>query len=193
MINLTKTQLEDLILNQKMSYEQIGREQGCSGTYIKKLAIKLGIELPKRREINSKETFNKGSGKVRYCLNCGKVLSNRQTKYCSNICQADYQYKQYINRWKSGEETGLSGEYGISQHIRRYLMDKYSCKCQLCGWGETNPYTNTVPLEIHHIDGDYKNNNEDNLQLICPNCHSLTETYKSHNKNGRKQRAKYSA
>lgn len=176
-----------------MSYEQIGREQGCSGIYIRKLAIKLGIELPKRREINSKETFNKGSGKVRYCLNCGKVLSNRQTKYCSNICQADHQYKQYINRWKSGEETGLSGEYGISQHIRRYLMDKYSCKCQLCGWGETNPYTNTVPLEIHHIDGDYKNNNEDNLQLICPNCHSLTETYKSHNKNGRKQRAKYSA
>lgn len=193
MVNLTKTQLEDLILNQKMSYEQIGREQGCSGTYIRKLAIKLGIELPKRREINSKETFNKGSGKVRYCLNCGKVLSNRQTKYCSNICQADYQYNQYINRWKSGEETGLSGEYGISQHIRRYLMDKYSCKCQLCGWGETNPYTNTVPLEIHHIDGDYKNNNEDNLQLICPNCHSLTETYKSHNKNGRKQRVKYSA
>ena len=193
MVNLTKTQLEDLILNQKMSYEQIGREQGCSGTYIKKLAIKLGIELPKRREINSKETFNKGSGKVRYCLNCGKVLSNRQTKYCSNICQADYQYKQYINRWKSGEETGLSGEYSISQHIRRYLMDKYSCKCQLCGWGKVNPYTNTVPLEIHHIDGDYKNNNEDNLQLLCPNCHALTETYKSHNKNGRKQRAKYSA
>ena len=193
MVNLTKTQLEDLILNKKMSYEQIGREQECSGTYIRKLAIKSGIELPKRREINSKETFNKGSGKVRYCLNCGKVLSNRQTKYCSNICQADYQYKQYINRWKSGEETGLSGEYSISQHIRRYLMDKYSCKCQLCGWGETNPYTNTVPLEIHHIDGDYKNNNEDNLQLICPNCHSLTETYKSHNKSGRKQRAKYSA
>lgn len=191
--DLTKTQLEDLILNQKMSYEQIGREQGCSGTYIKKLAIKLGIELPKRREINSKETFNKGTGKVRYCLNCGKLLNNRQAKYCSNICQTDYQYKQYINRWKSGEETGLSGEYSISQHIRRYLMNKYSCKCQLCGWGEVNPYTNTTPLEIHHIDGDYKNNNEDNLQLLCPNCHSLTETYKSHNKNGRKQRAKYSA
>ena len=192
MVNLTKTQLEDLILNQKMSYEQIGREQGCSGTYIKKLAVKLGIELPKRRKINSKETFNRGTGKVRYCLNCGKLLNNIQTKYCSNICQADYQYKQYINRWKSGEETGLSGEYGISQHIRRYLMNKYSCRCQLCGWGEVNQYTNTTPLEIHHIDGDYKNNNEDNLQLLCPNCHSLTETYKSHNKNGRKQRAKYS-
>ena len=192
MVNLTKTQLEDLILNQKMSYEQIGREQGCSGTYIKKLAVKLGIELPKRRKINSKETFNRGTGKVRYCLNCGKLLNNIQTKYCSNICQADYQYKQYINRWKSGEETGLSGEYGISQHIRRYLMNKYSCRCQLCGWGEVNQYTNTTPLEIHHIDGDYKNNNEDNLQLLCPNCHALTETYKSHNKNGRKQRAKYS-
>lgn len=40
-----------------------------------------------------KEPVNKGTGKVRYCLNCGKVLSNRQTKYCSNICQADYQHK----------------------------------------------------------------------------------------------------
>lgn len=190
--DLTKIQLEDLILNQNMSYEQIGREQGCSGSYIKKLALKLGVELPKRREINSKETFNKGTRKVRYCLNCGKLLNNRQTKYCSNICQTDYQYKQYINRWKLGEETGLSGEYGISQHIRRYLMNKYSCKCQLCGWGKVNPYTNTIPLEIHHIDGDYKNNNEDNLQLLCPNCHALTETYKSHNKNGRKPRAKYS-
>lgn len=71
-------------------------------------------------------------------------------------------------------------------------MNKYSCKCQLCGWGKVNPYTNTIPLEIHHINGNYKNNNEDNLQLLCPNCHALTETYKSHNKNGRKQRAKYS-
>ena len=29
------------------------------------------------------------------------------------------------------------------------------------------------------------NNKEENLQVLCPNCHSLTETYKSHNKEGR--------
>lgn len=52
-----------------------------------------GIELPVRSKNAEKEPVNKGTGKVRYCLNCGKVLSNRQTKYCSNICQADYQHK----------------------------------------------------------------------------------------------------
>ena len=70
-------------------------------------------------------------------------------------------------------------------------MDKYSCKCQLCGWGKMNIYTNKIPLEVHHIDGNYKNNKEENLQLLCPNCHSLTETYKNHNKSGRKERVKY--
>ena len=70
-------------------------------------------------------------------------------------------------------------------------MNKNSCKCEICGWGETNKYTNTIPLEIHHMDGNYRNNSEENLQLLCPNCHSLTETVKSHNKSGRKSRKKY--
>ena len=47
-------------------------------------------------------------------------------------------------------------------------------------------------MEVEHIDGNYKNNNEDNLILLCPNCHSLTSTYKGANLNhGRKIRSKY--
>ena len=58
--------------------------------------------------------------------------------------------------------------------------------------GEINKYTNKIPLEIEHIDGNYKNNNEENLILLCPNCHSLTSTYKGANlNNGRKSRSKY--
>lgn len=41
-------------------------------------------------------------------------------------------------------------------------------------WSKINPYTNTLPLEIDHIDGNSENNSEDNLRLICPNCHSST-------------------
>lgn len=49
-----------------------------------------------------------------------------------------------------------------------------------------NPFTNTLPLEIDHIDGNSENNSEENLRLICPNCHSLTETYRGANRgNGR--------
>lgn len=40
---------------------------------------------------------------------------------------------------------------------------------------------------MHHIDGNYKNNNLSNLQLLCPNCHSQTDNYCGNaNKNKKK-------
>ena len=126
-----------------------------------------------------------------YCINCGKE-TNKGCKYCSTKCQSEYNYKVYINKWKNNEVNGLSGKYSISKHIRKYFFEKYNNKCSRCGWGETNPFTNKIPLEVHHKDGNYKNNIEDNLELLCPNCHSLTHTYKSANiGNGRQDRKKY--
>lgn len=126
-----------------------------------------------------------------FCLNCNaQILNNR--KYCSNKCQKEYQYKKYIENWKNGLENGMRGSYQISMHIKTYLFDKYNNKCSLCGWGEINPYTKNIPLEIEHIDGNYRNNVENNLTLLCPNCHSLTSTYKGANlEHGRKARSKY--
>jgi len=43
------------------------------------------------------------------------------------------------------------------------MLKKADYKCEICGWGEINPFTGKVPLEIHHIDGNYKNNVEENL------------------------------
>lgn len=126
-----------------------------------------------------------------YCLNCGVFIPS-DNKYCSNKCQSDFQYKEYIQKWKNGDVNGIIGEYQISRHIKRYLFEKHNNKCSKCGWGEINPYTGNIPLEVHHKDGDHTNNSEDNLDLLCPNCHSLTATYKAANKgNGRKDRKKY--
>lgn len=87
----------------------------------------------------------------------------------------------------------MRGDYQLSMHIKTYLLDKYQNKCSKCGWSEKNQYTNKVPLEIEHIDGNYLNNLEQNLIVLCPNCHSLTSTYKGANINkGRKSRKKYS-
>ena len=125
------------------------------------------------------------------CLNCNKDI-NKKSKYCSNKCQKEYQYKQYISKWKNGEKTGMRGDYQISMFIKTYLLKKYKNKCAKCGWGEKNIYTGKIPLEVEHIDGNYKNNKEENLTILCPNCHSLTSTYKGANlNNGRKQRKKY--
>lgn len=138
-----------------------------------------------------KTPLSRGTLNLKFCENCGKELNRRQIKYCSNACQQDFQQKEWELRWKEGQETGLSGEYGISHHLKTYLLKKYNNKCSLCGWGEINPYTNTLPLEVEHIDGNYLNNNESNLTILCPNCHSLTRYSKGANKNGRKARKKY--
>ena len=126
------------------------------------------------------------------CLNCFSTI-NKKSKYCSNKCQKDYEYNLYIKNWKEGNISGMRGKYQISMHIKRYIFEKYNYKCAICGWHEINPYTRLLPLEIEHKDGNFENNFEENLILLCPNCHSLTATYKGANLNhGRKERKKYS-
>ena len=48
--------------------------------------------------------------------------------------------------------------------------------CKLTNW-----LNKPIPLEIHHKDGDHLNNDLDNLQLLCPNCHAFTENYRGKN------------
>ena len=125
------------------------------------------------------------------CLNCSKII-NKRNKFCSIKCQKEYQYKNYIEKWKNNKVNGMRGEYQISSYIKTYIFEKYNNKCAICGWSKINPYTHNIPLEIEHRDGNYKNNKEENLILLCPNCHSLTSTYKEANiNNGRKTRKKY--
>ena len=131
---------------------------------------------------------------MKYCLNYGKEFhgSHNNQKFCNGKCQHNYAYKQYIERWKNGKETGIIGRYSISKYLRRYIFEKFNNKCCKCGWSEINPYTRNIPLEVEHKDGDYTNNLEDNLELLCPNCHSLTSTYKGANRGkGRTSRSKY--
>lgn len=60
MSKYNKEELEHLILDEKLSYEEIGRRFKVTGNAIKKAALRLGIKLPQRRSVNNKETFNKG-------------------------------------------------------------------------------------------------------------------------------------
>ena len=128
------------------------------------------------------------------CLQCHLPIK-KSSQYCSNKCQSDFQYIAYISDWKHGKADGGRGvrAKNISGHVRRYLTEKYGSACSLCGWNKQNPTTRKVPLEIDHIDGNSENNGEENLRLICPNCHALTPSFRNLNRGkGRNwRRAKY--
>jgi len=126
------------------------------------------------------------------CLNCGAKLQydkrKRKKKYCNGNCLKEYRYKKYIEDWKNGLESGMC-KFDMNPKIRKYISEKYNNSCCKCGWHEVNIKTGKTPLQMEHIDGNYKNNKEANLELLCPNCHSLTGTYGSLNKgNGRRSR-----
>ena len=49
-------------------------------------------------------------------------------------------------------------------------------KCECCGLSEW--LGKEIALEVHHVDGDSLNNDLSNLQILCPNCHSMTDNWK---------------
>ena len=182
--------LKKYVFVDKLSYEEIGKLYNCSDNNIKKAMRKRGIDLPVRSKNAGKEPHNKGTGKKYYCLNCGALIDHKKNtkhKYCSNACQQAYEYKLWVEKYKHDNSIAVNTKWGqIPSQLRRYIFEKYENKCCICGWSEINPYTDTIPLEVDHIDGNSENNSEENLRLICPNCHSLTPTYRGANRgNGR--------
>lgn len=124
------------------------------------------------------------------CLNCEKdvhVYPNqvKYKKFCCAACSGSYRSKHRQLHQSILIEKGEA----VSDHIesnnaiyRKYLITKHGIACMKCGWNKINQYTNKVPIEMNHIDGNSANTCLENLELLCPNCHSLTSTHKGANK-----------
>jgi 5-methylcytosine-specific restriction endonuclease McrA len=99
-------------------------------------------------------------------------------------------------RYKKRKELVLKGEWDSSFPTsssgwgRRLLKELKGYNCADCGIGEE--YNGKpIVLEVNHIDGKSNNNTLDNLEFLCPNCHSQTDTYRAKNINSdRKKRYK---
>jgi len=132
-------------------------------------------------------------------------ISIRQVITKLNLIPAGGNYatvKRYIEYYSidtshfKGQGHSKGKSVGFKRPLDDYLSNKFSIqsyklknrllkenvfdrKCYSCG--ETSWLNSPIPLELEHIDGNHLNNNLDNLTLLCPNCHALTNTYRGKN------------
>ena len=106
------------------------------------------------------------------CKNCEKTFeyfeSQKNGIYCSNRCQADYKLKPRFTentRWNYA--------------MRNYIIRQRGNKCESCEIIEWN--NQPLSFQVDHINGNRKDNRFENLKVLCPNCHSQTDTFGSKN------------
>ena len=103
------------------------------------------------------------------CRQCGDSLDYQKpchTRWCS-LCRKCVIAKFFSDNTRCHQDV-----------LRRYiiLFALKEEKCVKCG--TTNEWNGIVlVLQIHHIDGNRRNNQLDNLEFLCPNCHTQTDNY----------------
>lgn len=102
------------------------------------------------------------------CIFCKKSIPVENT-FCSTRCQhkhsAAIKYENWIKGTKETKRPWL----------RKALAKLHGYKCSCCGISSYND--KPITLQVDHIDGNALNDDKDNLRLLCPNCHSQTDTF----------------
>lgn len=114
------------------------------------------------------------------CPSCnGK--KGKMAKHC-NGCWIEGLRREKIQSWLNGTWRGGT-DNKLSDTIRLYLLEEanYTCVRPGCGFNTMHPSDGKPVLEINHIDGNGENHSPSNLEVICPNCHSLTPSYRGRN------------
>ncbi|MCI7208126.1 MAG: DNA (cytosine-5-)-methyltransferase [Clostridium sp.] len=115
----------------------------------------------------------------KYCEYCGKQLERKRfngrledftvfknRKYCNRECMR----KDWVKIGDNHNQS-YSNAHTTARKINELILHKELC--ELCG-SDTN-------LDIHHIDGNWQNNNLDNLMCLCRSCHTKYERNKDKN------------
>lgn len=116
------------------------------------------------------------------CCECGRAFkaANKNVKFCSAKCSSTYRHKEAYQDFLENNEKYCRGNY-TPKAFKNEFLEEQGNVCLICG---SPPTHNHKPLTfvLDHIDGDASNNKRTNLRMICPNCDSQLDTFKSKNK-----------
>ena len=190
----------------KIMTEKFGSGRFCSRAcanardHSAETKTKISQALVKPEELKKKRVRSKAEPKIRLhkakvidpkdlCLVCGKELkSGHKFQYCHEHLVA-HRHEEQISNWLATGETGLNVDSSLGPVFRNYILDQQNGCCAICGMPAV---WNNKPLTfiLDHIDGNAARSERSNLRLICPNCDSQLDTYKSKNKNSARTKRK---
>ena len=168
---MLKNKLKKMVDN-NLSTRTIAKRYNVSQTTIRYWLYKHNLFTNPKNTNSGKNPRGEYKHKCHLCNN-NFVSKSPNAKFCSKKCFS----KNKWNNTKNKIETGGS----VSEvTLKKYLVEKLGNICQnkKCGWD----WSKKCIIEIEHIDGNSNNNKLSNVTLLCPNCHSLTSTYKGKNK-----------
>ena len=83
--------------------------------------------------------------------------------------------------FKTREDVFKIFDYNVGREaIKNWYLLENTYECERCGISKWNG--EHLTLELEHINGNRRDNRIENLKLLCPNCHSQTETWRKRNK-----------
>jgi len=131
---------------------------------------------------------NKGIKKEVNCLNCNeefKLTTHYNQKFCGKICEKKYKKNKFYENYLNNQSDFC---YVRNMHfIKSHILKEQENRCDICN--NSNTWNDKeIVFILDHIDGDAGNNLRNNLRLICPNCDSQLDTYKSKNKNSARKK-----
>ncbi len=184
-------------------------------------ALKRGNIIWRIQHEVAKEKYSKNP---KFCPNCKKRLSyeGRFWKFCSHSCAASFNNRRREVKKRlcliCGKITNKYGSGRYAKHCvscvksgvvyfkkleniktdggrKSWLLRNRGHRCETCL--KTRWNGQSIPLDMHHVDGNSDNNADKNLELLCPNCHAQTKTYKNKKRDNTsrniKRRRKYAS
>lgn len=79
--------------------------------------------------------------------------------------------------WSKDKQLKEWQNYSRIERLKPHLLKKRGHKCENCK--KSKWMGKDIPLEVDHVNGDRTDNRENNLKLLCCNCHALTPTWRN--------------